>query len=161
METKKSFLGLAALEWGILLVLMVFISVLAIVQTIKSREAPFRQFAVRAAQIGQALEAYSRDHGGCYPPDGIDNQAPPGLSPKYIDWREDWNVDYEVHPNGSGGHFAALEYLGRYKENREYHALGLTKNPSYRQKYGRAQLIPGQLTRIWVFRESVTICPAQ
>jgi hypothetical protein len=161
MKTNKSIIGLFFWEWRILLVLMAFISVLAIVQTIKSREAPFREFAARAAQIGQALEAFARDHGGCYPPDGIDNQAPPGLSPKYLDWREDWNVDYEVHPNGHGGHFAALEYLGRYKKNRAYHALGLTKNPIYRQKYGRAQHIPGQLTRIWVFHESAPICPAQ
>jgi hypothetical protein len=160
MKDKKTILGLAFWEWGILLVLMAFISVLAIVQTNKSREAPFRQFADRAVQIGLALEAYARDRGGCYPPDGIDNQAPRGLSPKYIEWREEWNVDYEVHPNGSGGHFAALEYLGRYKKERKYHALGLTNNPAYRQKYGRAQLIPGELTRIWVFQESVPICPA-
>ncbi|MBI5584463.1 MAG: type II secretion system protein [Deltaproteobacteria bacterium] len=150
---------MASWEWVLLLVLMAFISVLAVVQTTRSREAPFKQFAVRAARIGQALEAYARDHGGCYPPDGIDNQAPPGLSPQYIDWQEDWNVDYEVHPNGQGGYFAALEYLGRYKKNREYHALGLTQNPVYRQKYGRAQRIPGQLTRIWVFHESAPICP--
>lgn len=161
MQTKKSYLGLSPWEWGVLLVLMVFISVLAIVQTLKSREAPFQQFASRAAQVGEALEAYARDHGGCYPPDGIDNQAPPGLSPGYIDWREEWNVDYEVHPNGRGGHFAALEYLGRYKKNREYHALGLCKNPAYRRQYGRAQHIPGQLTRIWVFHESAPICPAR
>lgn len=161
MKDKKTILGLAFWEWGILLVLMAFISVLAIVQTNKSREAPFRQFADRAVQIGLALEAYARDRGGCYPPDGIDNQAPRGLSPKYIEWREEWNVDYEVHPNGSGGHFAALEYLGRYKKNREYHALGLSKNPVYRRQYGRAQHIPGQLTRIWVYQESVKVCPAQ
>jgi hypothetical protein len=152
---------MGAWEWGILLILMAFISVLAIVQTLKSREAPFMEFAGRATQIGQALETYARDHGGCYPPDGIDNQAPPGLSPQYIDWREEWNVDYEVHPNGQGGYFAALEYLGRYKKNREYHALGLTKNPAYRRQYGRAQHIPGQLTRIWVFHESAPICPAR
>jgi hypothetical protein len=159
MNTNKSILGLSFWEWGLLLVLMSFISVLAIVQTVKSREAPFKEFAARAVQIGQALEAYARDHGGCYPPDGIDNQAPPGLSPQYIDWREEWNVDYEVHPNGRGGYFAALESLGRFKRNREYHALGLTRNPAYRRQYGRAQHIPGQLTRIWVFRESVPICP--
>jgi hypothetical protein len=161
MNAKKSFIGLSFWEWGILLLLMAFISVLAIVQTLKSREEPFRQFAARAVQIGRALEAYARDHGDCYPPDGIDNQPPPGLSPRYIEWREEWNVDYEVHPNGKGGFFAALEYLGRYKKNREYHALGLTKNPVYRQRYGRAEHIPGQLTRIWVFQESVPIFPAR
>ena len=146
-------------EWGLLLVLMIFIAGLAIVQTNRGREAPFKEFAERAKRIGQALEDYARDHGGCYPPDGIDNQAPPGLSPHYIDWNEDWNVDYEVHPNGLGGYYVALEYLGRFKKNREYHALGLADNPRYRQRYGRAQPIPGRLTRIWVFHELAPICP--
>ena len=139
-------------------VLMVVITVLAIVQTLRGREAPFKEFASRAVRIGQALEAYARDHGGCYPPDGIDNQAPAGLSPKYIQWREDWNVDYEVHPNDQGGVYLALEYLGHYNKKYSNHALGLTKNPEYRQKYGRAQRIPGWSTRIWVFHEQAPIC---
>jgi hypothetical protein len=145
-------------EWLIMVVLMVVITVLAIVQTIRGREAPFKKFASRAALIGQALEVYARDHGGCYPPDGFDNQAPPGLSPKYIQWQEDWNVDYEVHSNGRGGVYLALEYLGHYNKKYANHALGLTRNLEYRQKYGQAQRIPGWNTRIWVFREQAPVC---
>ena len=158
METRKSYLGMSFGEWLILVVLMVVITVLAIVQTIRGREAPFKEFASRAVRIGQALEAYARDHGGCYPPDGIDNQAPPGLSPKYIQWQEDWNVDYEVHSNGQGGVYLALEYLGHYNKKYSNHALGLTNNSEYRQKYGRAQRIPGWNTRIWVFHEQAPVC---
>ena len=159
MEIHKSRMGMSAWEWAVLLCLLIFITVLAVVQTLRGREAPFQEFAARAARVGQALEAFARDHGGCYPYDGVDNQAPPGLSPQYIDWQEEWNIDYEVHPNGSGGYYVALEYLGRYKKNRDYHALGLANNPVYRKKYGRAQPIPGELTRIWVYHESAPICP--
>lgn len=158
MDNRKLYWGMSSGEWGIILVLMAVITVLAIVQTIRGREAPFKEFASRAVRIGRALEAYARDQGGCYPPDGVDNQAPPGLSPKYISWQEDWNVDYEVHPNGLGGYFLALEYLGRYNRKYSNHALGLTRNPEYRKKYGQAQRIPGWNTRIWVFHEQAPVC---
>ena len=158
MDSRKSYLGMSSKEWGIILVLMAVITILAIVQTIRGREAHFKEFASRAVRIGQALEAYARDQGGCYPPDGGGNQAPPGLSPKYIPWPIEWNVDYEVHPNGHGGYYLALEYLGRYNKKYSNPALGLTANPEYRKQYGRAQRIPGWPTRIWVFHEQAPIC---
>ena len=160
MSVKKNILGMSRWELGITVTLMVLVTFLAVNQTIKGREAPYREFIARANEIGSALEAFAGDHGGCYPADGVDNQSPPGLSPVFIRWQEEWNIDYEVHENGRGGHYAALEYLGRYKKNRPYHALGLTRDPELRKRYGQGQRIPGKTSRIWVFHENVPICPS-
>jgi hypothetical protein len=157
MLKDKSYLGLFPWEWLIMVTAMLIISILAVIQTQKVREGPFRDFIGRAVLIGQALEAFSRDHGGRYPDDGIDHYSPAGLSPKYIEWKEEWNIDYEVHDNGHGGKYIALEYLGKYQKGRAFHALGLTRNPVYRKIYGRGQLIPGKLNRIWVFYEEAPI----
>lgn len=157
MPKDKSYLGLSPWEWLIILTSMLIISVLAVVQTVKVREAPYKEFVERAGLIGQALEAFARDHGGQYPDDGMDNHSPPGLSPKYIQWKEEWNIDYEVHDNGHGGKYVALEYLGRYQKGRTFHALGLTREQTYRKIYGRGQLIPNKLNRIWVFYEQAPI----
>ena len=153
MEKTQSALGLTRLEWIILITLTVIISILAVVFTIKGREAHYKAFRERAALIGQALESFARDHGGQYPPDGIDNQSPPGLSPGYIQWREEWNIDYEVHENGHGGNYVGLEYLGLYEKGMKYNAAGLTRNPELRKKYGRGEPIPGKLNRIWIYHE--------
>ena len=157
MQKGKSYLGLSIREWSITLVLMAAITILAVIQTIKVREAPYKEFVAQAQRIGQALEAFARDHGGQYPDDGIDNHSPPGLSPKYIQWKEEWNIDYEVHDNGHGGKYIALEYLGHYEKGRIFHALGLSQNPVNRKIYGRGQPIPKKLNRIWVFYEEAPI----
>ena len=157
MQIKQSYLGMSRLEWLITLALMLIISILAVTQTLRGREAQFKEFILRAGMIGQALEAFARDHGGRYPDDGIDNQSPPGLSPKYIQWKEEWNIDYEVHDNGQGGKFVALEYLGRYQKGQAFHALGLTRNPNHRKIYSRGQPLPGKINRIWVFYEQAPI----
>lgn len=150
-------MGMSRLEWFITLALMLIISILAVTQTIRGRETPFREFIRRAGMVGQALEVFAQDHGGRYPDDGTDNQSPPGLSPQYIDWKEEWNIDYEVHDNGHGGKYVALEYLGRYYKDQAFHASGLTRNPNYRKMYGRGQPIPGRINRIWVFYEQAPI----
>jgi hypothetical protein len=157
MQKGQSYLGLSSWEWSITLVLMAVITILAVVQTRKAREAPFKEFVERAGLVGQALEAFARDHGGRYPGDGIDNHSPPGLSPKYIQWKEEWNIDYEVHDNGHGGKYVALEYLGRYRKGQTFHALGLTREQTFRKIYGRGQPIPKKLNRIWVFYEQAPI----
>lgn len=157
MPTDKSYLGLSLREGIITLTLMVVITLLAVVQTIKAREAPYKEFIKRAGLIGQALEIFTRDHEGRYPGDGIDNHSPSGLSPKYLQWMEEWNIDYEVHDNGHGGKYIALEYLGRYQKGRNFNALGLTRDPTYRKLYGRGQSIPGKTNRIWVFYEEAPI----
>jgi hypothetical protein len=157
MQIKQSDIGMSRWEWFITLALMLIISIVAMTQTIRGREAQFKEFIQRAGMIGQALEAFARDHGGRYPDDGIDNQSPPGFSPKYIQWKEDWNIDYEVHDNGQGGKFVALEYLGRFQKGHAFHALGLNSNPNYRKIYGRGQPIPGNMNRIWVFYEQAPI----
>jgi hypothetical protein len=157
MQKLKSYGGLSPWAWVINLVLMLLIALLATVQTGKGRELPFREFREHAREIGLALEAFARDHGGRYPTDGVDNNSPPGLSPKYIQWQKEWNVDYEVHDNGHGGRYVALEYLGRYKKDTEFHAIGLTRDPNYRKLYGQGQPIPRRLNRIWVFHEEAPI----
>jgi hypothetical protein len=154
---QKRYWGMSGWEMAITLILIVLVSLLAIIQTLRAREAPYQQFIDRAQEIASALEAFAREHGGCYPDDGRDNQSPPGLSPGYIQWKEEWNIDYEVHDNGHGGNYVALEYLGRYKKNREYHALGLTLDPQNRKRYGQGQRIPGKNARIWVFYEEAPI----
>jgi hypothetical protein len=157
MQKDKAYLGLSRLEWVITLTLMAIIAVVAVVQTLRGREAPYKEFIEHAGLIGQALGSFARDHGGRYPDDGIDNHSPPGLSPKYILWKETWNIDYEVHDNGHGGEYIALEFLGPYQEKEAYHASGLTRNSEMRKLYGRGQLIPGKTNRIWVFFEEAPI----
>jgi len=157
MGKESSFLGLSYWAWGITLTLMLFISILAMVKTVKGRELAFQEFKDQAKEIGQALEAFARDHGGRFPDDGQDNESPPGLSPNYLQWKKEWNVDYEVHDNGHGGKYIALEYLGRYKKNCFFHAQGLTRDPNNRRLYGRGQPIPKRLNRIWVFYEKAPI----
>jgi hypothetical protein len=157
MQKIKSYGGLSPWAWAINLALMLLIAVLAIVQTGKGRELPFHEFREHAREIGLALEAFARDHEGRYPNDGVDNNSPPGLSSKYIQWQKEWNVDYEVHDNGHGGRYVALEYLGRYKKDTEFHAIGLTRDPNYRKLYGQGQPIPRRLNRIWVFHEEAPI----
>ena len=157
MQREKSYLDMSHWEWIITLILMLFISVLAVVQTVRGREAPYKEFRERAVRIGEALEAFAREHEGRYPDDGIDNQSPPGFSPKYIQWQEKWNIDYEVHDNGHGGKYIALEYLGRYNINQRHNAIGLTRDPVNRKLYGRGQPIHRYLNRIWVFYEQAPI----
>ncbi len=157
MESKPSFWGLSYWVWGLTLALMLFIAILSMVKTIKGRELAFQEFKDQARSIGQALEAFAKDHGGRFPDDGKDNESPPGLSPDYIQWKKEWNIDYEVHDNGHGEKYMALEYLGRYKKNCFFHAQGLTRNPNYRKLYGQGQPIPKRLNRIWVFYEEAPI----
>jgi hypothetical protein len=157
MEKEKKYLGLSRGEGLIIILLMLFISILAIVQTVRGREAPYKQFIERAGLIGQALEAFAKDHGGRYPDDGQNSQSPPGLSPNYIQWEEEWNIDYEVHDNGRGGTYVALEYMGRYQPNRPFNSQGLTRDPLNRKIYGQGQLIPRKTNRIWVFWEAAPI----
>ncbi|MBA4393027.1 MAG: hypothetical protein C0407_05695 [Desulfobacca sp.] len=157
MIQEKRYLGLSRGEGIITISLMLFISILAIVQTIRGREAPYKQFVERAKLIGQALDAFAKDHGGRYPDDGQNNHSPPGLSPTYIQWKEEWNIDYEVHDNGQGGKYVALEFLGPYRPNQVFNSLGLTREPNNRKIYGRGQSIPRKKNRIWVFFEKAPI----
>jgi hypothetical protein len=156
-QKKKSSLGLSRPEGVITGILMVIIATVAVFQTIRGREAHYKDFVRRAGLISQALEAFARDHRGRYPDDGTDNHGPPGLSPAYIQWKEEWNIDYEVHDNGRGGKFVALEYLGRYQKGQSFNATGLTRDPMKRKNFGRGQLIPGSTNRIWVFYEQALI----
>jgi len=157
MKKEKKYLGLSRWEGIIIILLMLFISLLASVQTIRGREAPYKLFIERANGIGLALEAFAKDHKGRYPDDGQNNQSPPGLSPNYIQWQEEWNIDYEVHDNGHGGKYVALEYLGRYQPNFQFNSQGLTRDPTYRKIYGQGQPIPRKMNRIWVFFEEAPI----
>jgi hypothetical protein len=157
MRHNRQYWGLPAWAWGLTLALMFSIALLAVVRTVKGREIPFEEFRGHAREIAKALEAFARDHGGRFPDDGKDNDSPPGLSPKYIQWNKEWNVDYEVHDNGHGGRYIALEYLGRYRTDVPFHAQGLTRDPTTRRLYGRGQPIPRRLNRIWVFYEEAPI----
>ncbi len=155
--TRPTYWGMTRLEWGLTFGHLLLITVVAVGQTLRSRQLPYREFMQRAEQIGRALEAFAADHGGRYPSDGIHNHPPPGLSPKYIEWSEEWNIDYEVHDNGRGGNYVALEFLGRYEKDRSFSSSGLTRDPEKRKRYGRGQPIPGSLGRIWVFYEEAPI----
>jgi len=149
--------GLPFWAWGVTVALMVFIAAMAIVRTINAREIPYQEFKENARVIGKALEAFARDHGGKFPDDGQDTGSPPGLSPKYLEWKHEWNIDYEVHSNGHGGRYIALEFLGRYRKDTQFHSLGLTRDPRMRRLYGQGQPIPRCLNRIWVFYEQAPI----
>ena len=90
MQKQKSYGDLPPWGWAINLGLMLLIAVLAIVQTGRGRELPFREFQEHARAIGLALEAFARDHGGRYPADGVDNNSPPGLSTRAISRTAAW-----------------------------------------------------------------------
>ena len=138
-----------------LLALMV---VICLVLTISAKDRRQRRavddFLRRAPVITQALERFAAAHGGAFPPDAMYSGPPPGLDAKYLAWDPDWLIDYEVHPNGQGGHYVCLEFAGPLGEFR-YH--GLCNQASYRRLYGQGQKIPGQVNRVWLIREQAPI----
>ena len=115
------------------------------------------QFLAVAPQVQKALEGYAKDHEGRFPPDAMLTSLPKGLD-KYLDitWEHTWNLDYDVHDNGSGGQFVCLEWCGPFSKP-AYH--GLCNKPEIRRKYGKGQPIPDYFNRIWLVRESAPIMP--
>jgi len=157
MKGKRVIIGFTVREWILIGLFMAGIAAAAVLQTVQGREGHYKEFIRRAEIIGRAMEAFARDHQGRYPGDGQNTQSPPGLSPNYLEWKEEWNIDYEVHENGRGGKYIALEYLGLYKPGQTYHSSGLTRDPEKRRLYGKGQRIPGSLNRIWVYYEEAPI----
>ena len=99
--------------------LLIVVAVIAILAAIAipalmgaKERALYAQFQANAHQIGVALENFAIDHEGRYPRDGMYFSPPPGgFTPGYINWNQDWRIDYEVHGNGSGGSYVGLEYF--------------------------------------------------
>jgi len=119
------------------------------------QRALYAQFQANAHQIGVALEYFAIDREGRYPKDGMFFDPPPGgFTPGYINWSQDWRIDYEVHGNGSGGSYVGLEY---YYPGQGYQ--GLCNNATYRSSYGHGEAIPGRKNRIWIFHENAQIIP--
>lgn len=115
----------------------------------------YEQFIKNAQVIEEALNKYAEEHGG-YPSDACAYGRPPGLNTRYMRWKREWNIDYEVRDNGRGNAFVCLEYCGpegavRYK--------GLCVKNEIRSKYAKGQPIPGEINRIWVIKESAKILP--
>ena len=86
----------------------------------------------------------------------MSTRRPPGLGDGYIVWRESWFIDYDAHPNGRGGYYVCLEFVGPRGEPQYY---GLCNDPLKRKRYGRGQPIPGQTNRIWLVREDARVMP--
>ncbi|MEW5914312.1 MAG: hypothetical protein AB1814_17295 [Thermodesulfobacteriota bacterium] len=140
-----------------MLALLLAVSLLlAVYGKLRREPEPVLLFLDRAERIEAALERFAADHHGAFPPDAFSVKRPYGLEDRYIKWRESWLIDYEVHPNGRGGEYVCLEFVGP-RGKREY--LGLCDNPEIRRRYGRGQAIPRCDNRIWVIREQARIMP--
>lgn len=144
-------------RWEILAVavLALALTALAVHGRQKHSAEVYDQFIKNAAIIEEALAKYAEEHGG-YPSDACAYGRPPGLNTRYMRWKREWNIDYEVRDNKHGGIFVCLEYCGpeggvRYK--------GLCDKKNYRIKYPKGQPIPGEINRIWVIKESAKILP--
>ena len=142
---------LGNLEIAIIILLAVVCLILALHGRGRRIRRAAQVFIATAPKVDQALEAFAKDHGGLFPPDAMHVGRPAGLSDKYIHWKHEWNIDYEVHENGKGAKYICLEWCGPqptpfYK--------GLCNQPQIRRKYSRGQPIPNQLNRIWLVRES-------
>ncbi len=148
--------GMGRWEWILLTAAVGLCVALALISRGKADKHAYTRFLAAAPKIQAALEAYAADHQGRFPPDAMATNPPQGLHPDYIWWSRGWAVDYEVHPNGKGGKFVCLEFLGPLRQKLYQ---GLCRKPELRRRYGRGQPIPGTMNRIWVIRESAPIMP--
>lgn len=145
-------------EWWVLLLLVALCLVLAVAGKGRKQARIYEDFLRRAPQIQQSLEAFAKDHNGRFPPDAMFTRRPQGLDDRYIAWSDSWNIDYDVHPNGAGGWFVCLEFVGPYGEP-EYYALCL--DPEIRKNHGTGTPIPGRSNRIWLVREEAQVMPIE
>jgi hypothetical protein len=145
---------LARWELWLLAGLAALCLVLALTGLGRREEERYERFLERAPRIEKALKAFAADHQGKYPPDATFTRRPPGLDDEYIDWSQDWLIDYDVHPNGQGGRFVCLEFCGPTGER---HYYGLCNDPELRARFGRGEAIPGHANRIWVVEEQAEI----
>ncbi|HEX9920174.1 MAG TPA: prepilin-type N-terminal cleavage/methylation domain-containing protein [Candidatus Methylomirabilis sp.] len=148
--------GFTLVELLIVVAVIAILAAIAIPALMGAKErAWYAQFQANAHQIGVALENFAIDHEGRYPKDGMFFNPPPGgFTPGYINWNQDWRIDYEVHGNGSGGSYVGLEY---FYPGQGYQAL--CDNATYRTSYAHGEPIPGRRNRIWIFHESSEIMP--
>lgn len=112
-------------------------------------------FVATAQDIQLALDRFAAEHGG-YPPDAANFDRPIGLNTRYIRWKPQWLIDYEVGPNQAGGFYVCLEYCGPPADARYE---GLCADPEYRRDFADGQPIPGRRNRIWVISENARILP--
>ena len=143
-------------EWWALIFLVSLCLVLAVAGKGRKQARIYKGFLKQAPIVQEALEAYAKDHNGRFPPDAMSTRRPQGLDDRYIDWSDSWLIDYDVHPNGAGGWFVCLEFVGPYGVP-EYYAL--CQDSEIRKEYGRGQPIPGRANRIWLIREDANIMP--
>ena len=152
--TSKRSRTLAKWEIGALVFLVVLCLALAVAGHGRKQRDAYKDFLRRAKMIEQAVLSFAKDHQGHFPPDGWFTNRPPGLDNTYIYWDPNWNIDYEVLPNGKGGFVVGLEFYGSADSKRYY---GLCRLSRVREKYGRGQPIPRQVNRIWVIEENARI----
>lgn len=143
-------------EWWVLFLLVALCLVLAVAGRGRKQARIYDDFLRRAPLIQESLEAFAKDHGGRFPPDAMFTRRPAGLDDSYIAWSENWNIDYDVHPNQAGGWLVCLEFVGPYGEP-EYFAL--CQDPAIRKYYGKGEPIPGHSNRIWLVRENAAVMP--
>ncbi|CAO0824458.1 Type II secretion system protein [Desulfarculales bacterium] len=141
-------------EWWLLVLAVGLLVFLATYGKGRRERLAYERFLKLAPQVQAALERFAADHDGQFPPDAMMTSRPAGLNDKYIKWRKSWKIDYEVHDNEQDGQSVCLEFCGPFDERLYF---GLCKNPEYRHRYGRGQLIPGHVNRIWVVKEDAAI----
>jgi prepilin-type N-terminal cleavage/methylation domain-containing protein len=148
--------GFTLVELLIAVAVIAILAAIAIPTLVGARQRSlYAQFQGNAHQIGVALENYAIDHGGKYPRDGMFFGPPPdGFAPGYVNWNQGWQIDYEVHDNGSGGQYVGLEY---FYPGEGYQAL--CNNAANRVSYSHGEAIAGTKNRMWIFHESAEIMP--
>ena len=150
---NKHPLALAWWEWAGLGAALAFCWAYSLWSFGRCDYASPQEFLKLAPHIEAILKAQAARQGG-FPPDTMGGNRPDGWQDDQLAWCRDWRIDYEVHPNGAGGYFVALEFLGCLRTP-QYLALGL--DPDQRRRYGRGQKIPGTSNRLWVVAESAAI----
>ena len=149
----KHPLALAGWEWGFLVAVLALCWGYSLWSFVRCDYASVEEFLARAPQLEAALKRQAALEGG-FPPDTMGCNPPQGWDPKEAPWRRNWRIDYEVHPNGMGGYFVALEFLGCLRQP-QYMGLGM--DPGYRRLHGRGQKVPGTSNRLWLVAESAPL----
>lgn len=141
-------------EFWAVLVLSVLLLGLALHGKDRHHKKAITQFISTAQDIQAALDKFAAEHDGGYPPDAVAYRRPLGLNTRYLRWKPEWHIDYEVGDNDNGGHYACLEFCG--PEGAAYYE-GLCSDARLRRDYPRAEPIPGHRNRIWLIKESAKI----
>ncbi len=157
MEARALSLPTALARWETYAAAILILVLLGLALANKDRRqrTAYDEFLKRAARIEEGLLRFAAEHDGRFPSDTMFTSAPRGAGTHFY-WDPTWNLDYEAHPNGRGGHYVCLEFCGPTGE-RVYQ--GLCSRAELRASHGRGQPVPGSQNRLWVIQEDARVLP--